>query len=276
MSWRLYVDIGNSAVKYGARQNGEWVSLDAIDHVLGRGSLDDLPLEAAADLELPGATPEEIIEVLDEFLAQDGLDLKQCSGLGVSCTCDAAAGLVKLLARLAPCPLKLVGKHLKPSLKTEYRKPSEIGADRWANVVAAVELHGTPVVVIDAGTCLTSEVVTRDGVFVGGCIALGMLPLSLGMALVSEKLAEATMRGLEDEDPPLVGRSTTEAIHAGLALQMVAAADRFAQEGLQAVGDGALVVTGGGADLFLQYTCLSAVHEPLLTLEGIRLMDHYA
>lgn len=274
MSWRLYVDIGNSAVKYGARQGGEWVSVDGIEHTLGHEMPGDLPLEPEEQDELPASGPEEIIEVLEEYLSQDGLALKDCSGIGVSSTCDAAGDLIRLLGRLAPCPLKLVGKHLKPGMKTEYRKPSEIGADRWANVVGAVKLHGAPVVVIDAGTCLTSEVVNAEGVFVGGAIALGMLPLSAGVMAVSHRLAIAMLRGLPG-DPPLVGRSTTEALHAGLALQMAAAADRFIEEGLAVVGEAPALITGGHSELCLALMHRPAIPVPLLTLEGIRLMDHY-
>jgi pantothenate kinase type III len=274
MSWRLYVDIGNSAVKYGARRNGEWVSVDAIDHMLGRDLGDDMPseLEELGELPVPGAA--EIIQLLEEYLAEDALDLQQCSGIGVCNTCDAADELVRLLGRLAPCPLRLVGKHLKPGLKTEYRKPSEIGPDRWANVVAAVALHGAPVIVLDAGTCLTSEVVNSQNVFVGGSIALGMTALSLAVAAVSERLTVAMLEGLT-EDPPLVGRSTTEAIHGGLALQLAATADRFASEGRKIVGDAPVVLTGGHGGLCLELMETPVVPAPLLTLEGIRLMDHY-
>jgi pantothenate kinase type III len=273
MSWRLYVDIGNGAVKYGARQDGEWVSLDYVDHMLGRDMPDGL-LEAADAAGLAASTPEHIVEAFEEYLAQDDLDLQRCSGIGVASTCDGAEALIKLLARLAPCPLKRVGRELKPGLKTEYRKPSEIGADRWANVVAATKLHGAPVVVIDAGTALTSEVVNGDGVFLGGSIGLGILPLSMGVAFVSERLADASLKTLR-EDPPPVGRSTTEAIHMGLVLQLAAAADRFAQVGLEAVGDAPVVLTGGNGDLCLQFMRSPVRYEPLLTLEGIRLMDHY-
>jgi len=285
MSWRLYVDIGNSAVKYGARQDGEWVSVDAIDHALGRGFEEDLPPDLAeGELRelsallgpegLPDSTPEGIIEVLEEYLAQDSLDLQQCSGIGVSNTCDDADDLMRLLGRMAPCPLRLVGKHLKPKLKTEYRKPSQIGSDRWANVVAAVALHGAPVIVLDAGTCLTSEVVNADGVFVGGAIALGMLPLSLGLSAVSERLMADMLDGLS-EAPALVGRSTTEALNAGLALQLAATADRFAREGRKVVGEAPVLLTGGQGELCLQLMETPVVPAPLLTLEGIRLMDHY-
>jgi type III pantothenate kinase len=267
------VDIGNSAVKYGVRQGGEWVTTDYIDHLLGR----EMPAEilaAVEELGLAAATAEAIAGALEEDLTDADLDLKQCSGIGVSSTCPGAEELEKLLGKLAPCPLKRVGKELKPGLKTEYRKPSEIGADRWANVVAAVHLHGAPVVVIDAGTALTSEVVNAKGAFVGGSIGLGLTPLSMGVAFISPKLAEAHAQELREE-PPLVGRSTTEAIHSGLALQMAAAADRFAEEGLAVVGGATVLLTGGHADLCLQLMHTPAVHEPLLTLEGIRLMDHY-
>ena len=63
--------------------------------------------------------------------------------------------------------------------RADYPRPSEIGADRVADAVAARALYGAPVVVVDFGTATNIEVIDRDGCFRGGVIAPGVQTLSL-------------------------------------------------------------------------------------------------
>lgn len=265
--WRLYVDIGNSALKWAARSEGNWISQGSLPHFMVRAA-------DAADLLVPVVIrAEAAVQKLAQALQADGLDPEQCDGIVVVSSFSEVDDLVRLLGKLAPVPLRRLGGDFVPTLTSEYYRPAEIGMDRWANAAAAARLHGTPAVVVDAGTCITSEVINADGKLVGGCIALGLPRLLAAISGVSERLAEAAAEEMPEDPPPTTGRSTAEAIRAGVVLQVAATADRFIAEGRREVGAQKAIITGGDAELCLAYMQETAVHEPLLTLEGLRILD---
>ena len=90
------------------------------------------------------------------------------------------------LARACDTRPLVVGPGLRTGVRMRYDDPSEIGADRVADVVAARESYGAPVVVVDLGTTTNFEVVDEAGAFAGGIIAPG---IALGARSLSEAAA---------------------------------------------------------------------------------------
>ena len=68
----------------------------------------------------------------------------------------------------------VVGPGLKSGLRMRIDDPSEVGADRVADAVAARDAYGSPVVVVDLGTTTNIEVIDGGGAFAGGAIAPGV------------------------------------------------------------------------------------------------------
>jgi type III pantothenate kinase len=101
----------------------------------------------------------------------------------------------------------------KTGLKIRYRNPQEVGSDRIADAIAAVDLFpGKHLVIVDFGTATTIEAVTRDREYLGGLI----LP---GLRLAMEALEHNTAKlpAVEIVRPAeVVGRSTSESIQSGL------------------------------------------------------------
>jgi len=268
VSWRLYVDIGNFAVKYGLRRQGEWAQTGVRQHFFahaGNAAVSLRPEEEAA------ATVEAI--VASAWQAQ--LASAQCEGIVVSCTAEGAEEFIAALGQALGAPVRLLGRDVQPDLPAAYYDPGEIGPDRLANAFAARALYGTPVIVLDCGTCLTSEVIDAQGVLIGGNITAGFPLISLGLMNVSERLREAMGTVLSAEPEHLLGRSTAEATNFGLLLQLSGTADRLVGEGLIALDlDYAqVVVTGGDGEVCSQFMMEDSVYDPLLTLEGLRLID---
>ena len=105
----------------------------------------------------------------------------------------------------------LVGHKLKTGITLDYSKPATLGADRLANVCGAGWLYGAPVIVVDIGTAITFDVVTRDGRFIGGAIAPGP-------AMMADYMAERTtlLPSIRiDGKCPKIGRNTVEAMQVG-------------------------------------------------------------
>ena len=166
-------------------------------------------------------------------------------------------------------PLICTAETARPLFQTDYRNPSEIGADRVADAVAAKALYGAPVVVVDFGTATNIEVVDCDGKFAGGVIAPGMETSALALFQRATKLA-----GTELADPhTAIGGNTVQAIQAGIVYGEADKVDGLVRRIFAQLGYETPVIATGGlahrvATLSSTITCVNSE----LTLEGLRLI----
>jgi len=133
---------------------------------------------------------------------------------------------------------------VKTGLKVKYRNPLEVGADRIANAIAALDLYpDRNCIIVDFGTATTFCAVTRSREYLGGAILPG---ISISMdALVSRTAKLPTVEMIRPERA--VGRSTVESMQSGLFYSQVGTVReltrRFAAE---AFGDEPCIVLGTG------------------------------
>lgn len=154
----------------------------------------------------------------------------------------------------------------------DYPKPQTIGADRLANALAVAEHFGAPAVVVDFGTAVTFDVVNANGDYVGGIIAPGLAAMT---DYLHEKTALLPKIKIREVDS-VVGKSTEQAMligavhgYRGLVRELIRELKRELKARRLPV-----VATGGYAKLIsAKLPEISAV-EPLLTLEGLRLLWH--
>lgn len=142
-----------------------------------------------------------------------------------------------------------------------------LGADRIADAVAARELYGAPVVVLDLGTATNIEVVDRAGSYRGGVIAPG-IETALN-ALVSRA---ALLPAIELTDPgTAVGGSTVQAIQIGVVYGEVDRIDGLVRRVWKQLGyETPVVATGGFGNLMGQLSATVTAVNPELTLQGLR------
>jgi len=139
---------------------------------------------------------------------------------------------------------------VRTGLKIRYRNPQEVGSDRIADAIAAVEMFPKKnLVIVDFGTATTVEAVSKDREYLGGMILPG---LRLSMEALEEKTAK--LPSVEITAPAhLVGRSTSESIQSGLYFGTLGAI-RFAIEKItdeEFAGERPTVIsTGGFSSLF--------------------------
>ena len=150
-----------------------------------------------------------------------------------------------------------------------YADPTEIGADRLADAVAAIALYGAPVIVVDFGTATNIEVIDRDGAFVGGIIAPGLLTSAQALFNAAARLAR-----MDIEVPPFViGTTTREAVQSGLTYGEIDRIDGLIRRVFAELGYKATVVATGG--LSSRVVALSETIDVVnddITLEGLRLI----
>ena len=148
-----------------------------------------------------------------------------------------------------------------------YDNPAEVGADRIVNALAARELYGAPVVVVDFGTATTFDVVNRKGEYVGGIIAPGILISAEALFAHASRLYRVDVQ----KPDRLVGSNTAAAMQAGIYYGYLGLVDGILERLRGEMPDLATVVaTGGQAELMAAGSRWIERTEPLLTLIGLR------
>jgi type III pantothenate kinase len=162
---------------------------------------------------------------------------------------------------------------VEPGVKTGmpilYEVPQEVGADRIVNAVAAFARVGGPCVVVDFGTATTFDVVTGKGEYAGGVIVPGI-------AISAEALFERAARlwRVEIRRPEqVIGKTTAGSIQSGLYFGYLSLVDGVIDRIAREMGAKPRVIaTGGLAELFGGGSERIEEVDPLLTLEGLRLI----
>lgn len=215
-------------------------------------------------------TADEMAVELRQLFSLRGFDLNVVSGVVIS---SVVPSLNQALAEASRRYLKqepvMVGPGVKTSVRVRAENPKEVGADRIANALAAYTKYGGPVVVIDFGTAVTYDAINADGDYLGGAIAPGV-EISLD-ALVSQT---AMLRRVEPVAPDsVIGRNTVASIQSGLVWGFVAQVEGMVARMVSELGGSAHVIaTGGQASLVAHLTHVIEATDPLLTLEGLRLI----
>src|SRR5262249_24307829 len=136
----------------------------------------------------------------------------------------------------------VVGPGMRTGMQIRIDNPRELGADRLVNSVAAHDRLGGPCVSVDFGTAITYDVVSAAGEYVGGII-------SPGVEISLEALTErgARMPKIELAAPrTLIGKSTVDAIRAGIVYVFAAQVDGIMARLRAELGDEARSIATGG------------------------------
>ena len=166
-----------------------------------------------------------------------------------------------------------ITSRIKLGISIDYPQPRSIGADRLANAAAVVSLYGAPAIVVDFGTAVTFDIVSRKGSYIGGVIAPGLEAMT---NYLHQRTALLPKISLKEPASP-VGKTTVGAMRAGAVigyrglvreiLQEIRR-DRFARSPVS------VIATGGYARLIAgRLPEIDSVH-PNLTLEGLRIIGN--
>jgi type III pantothenate kinase len=163
----------------------------------------------------------------------------------------------------------IVAAGVKTGIRVCMDNPKEVGADRIVVAVAAHHLYGGPVIIVDLGTATTFEIVSKNGDYLGGAIAPGML--SSAEALFQR----AAMLPRIDMAPPnkVIGTNTIDAMRSGVVYGYVGLVEGMVQRMQKELGGRVKVVaTGGFSGLIAKETRIIDEVNPDLTLIGLRII----
>ena len=163
----------------------------------------------------------------------------------------------------------VIGPGVKTGMDIKYDNPREVGADRIVNAVAAYEKFGGPVIIIDFGTATTFCAVDKKGTYLGGAICPGIGISTDALVQRTAKLPRIEVVQAEK----VICRNTVESMQAGVFYGFVGQVDGIVTRMRRELGCKAKVVaTGGLAVIVAPATDAIDVVEPMLTLEGLKII----
>ena len=157
-------------------------------------------------------------------------------------------------------------------LPIRYKNPSEVGADRIVNAVAAFQKYQASLIVIDFGTATTFDVISEQGEYLGGAISPGIMIASEALFMKASKLPR-----VEIFVPPesVIGKDTASSIKAGIIFGYAGLVDGMVRRmKIEMDTSPRVIATGGLAELMYQVSETIEVVEPALTLEGLRIISN--
>jgi len=229
----LTVDVGNSFIKMAVFQGDDVISFIRQDQ-----------LEA-----------EDLIHLIEKYKIQ---------GISYSASGDDNPEVISFLKKHdktvflehdTPMPIEIM-----------YETPHTLGRDRIAAVLGAQHMFPKEnVLVIDFGTCVTMEVLTKEGHYLGGNISPGAQMRLDAMHHFTDRLPLVEINGDDD----FIGRSTESAIRNGAVLGTILEVESFISRAKERFGDCEVVFTGGGAKYLIDKFEHTIHHEPMLLHRGL-------
>ena len=138
-------------------------------------------------------------------------------------------------------------QNLKIPLKLNYRDKNKLGKDRIAAMVGARKLFSEKnLLVIDIGTCITMDVLTYDGIFLGGRISPG-IQLRYKSLSFTQQLPLLNFVYIKD----IYGNDTESSIHTGIQRSIISEIRDFNSELLKQLNSLYVIVTGGDMNFLL-------------------------
>jgi type III pantothenate kinase len=208
--------------------------------------------------------------LLRNLFSPAGLDIAKVDGIIVcSVVPPINSTLASMTERYFHTQAMFVGPRTDIGLAIKYDNPYEVGADRLVNGVAGFYKYGGPCVIVDLGTTINFDVISRDAEYLGGAIAVG-----IGIAI--DALFSKTARlPLVDFRPPkkVIGTNTVGSMQSGLYYGAIGMIDGILERILEQLGpDTKTVATGGQAHLIVSGSRFLQTVDEHLTLEGLQMI----
>ena len=262
----LTIDIGNTQTViglFGEEADGNGVA--SRPSRCEEGLLDHWRIATNAE-----RTADEHALMVQEFLGFHGFSFDDdIDGIAISSVVPrATAAFRDMTERYFGFRPVVIEPGVKTGMPVLTDNPREVGADRIANAVAAIDLYGGTVIVIDFGTATTYDAVSANGELLGCAIAPGV---DISLDALYQR-ADALRRVELSEPRNVIGRNTVDALQSGAVYGFAGQVDGICARMADELGPCKVLATGGLAATISPYTTSIEHLEPWLTLHGLRLI----
>ena len=248
----LVIDVGNTNITYGVYRRNELVATFRMTTKQAR-------------------TSDEYGMSIMELLRINAVEKEDLEGTIIaSVVPNVMHSLTGAVTRYLKTPPLIVGPGVKTGIKVVTENPRQIGADRIVDAVAAYEIYGGPVLVLDFGTATTYDLVSEEVRFVA-CIIAPCIRMS------SNALWEGTAKLLEAEIKKpisILDQETISSLQPGLMYRHICQTEYIVSQVKKASGYDNLkvVATGGLGRLISEETESIQFYNSTLTLDGLRMI----
>jgi type III pantothenate kinase len=247
----LAVDVGNTNMVLGAYRGADLVQT----------------WRAATAVE---RTEDELAVMIDGLLAREDLGIDDVDAMVVG---SVVPPLTLALTRLADRHLGgrclVIGPGVKTGVRLRVDNPSEVGADRIANTLAAHRRYGGPAIIVDFGTSTNFDVVSAEGDFLGGAFAPGIEVASESLFGRASRLFRVPLTAPREA----IGKNTADCLRSGIVFGYVGLVEGLIARIHSELGARARVIaTGGLATTIAPLTRAIEKVDEDLTLEGLRVL----
>ncbi len=219
-------------------------------------------------------TSDELGLLVDGLFAHASIDRARIGGVIVASVVPPLTGtMASMIERYFRLKALVVDPGRNTGMPIRYENPSEVGADRIVNAIAAYDAYGSahalPLIVCDFGTATTLDAVSAQGEYLGGAICPGVAISADALFQRAARLPRIEVR----KPATVVGRTTVGALESGLFYGYVGMVEGLVKRMTDELGGRAIcVATGGLAPVIAPETKLIDHVDPDLTLHGLRIV----
>lgn len=247
----LALDIGNSNIVIGASHNGVW------EH--------QWRIQTDAD-----KTADEYAVLFGNLLREVQLNYDNFDRIIISSVVPQLTQTIsEVFEKRSHTRALILNGNVETGIEVKTKSPQSVGADLIADAVGAYDMFGEDCIVVDFGTATTVIAVQTPGELIGGAICAGV---KVTVDALVGKAAQLSQIPLE---PPenVIGKNTIESMQSGLVLGHICMIEGLIDRMQQQMGDSAKVIaTGGLSEKMGAHTDYFDVIDPMLTLDGLRLI----
>src|SRR2546427_1971537 len=202
------------------------------------------------------------------LVALAGLDFKSIDGIAIASVVPPVNFTLKRMAEdyfhLSPL---FIDHTIDTGVPILYQPPSDVGADRIVDAVAAIHKYGAPCIVVDFGTATTFDAINATGEYLGGVITPGITISSDALFERAAKLPRVEIKRPEK----VIGSATVQAMQSGLYYGYVGLVDDILRRMIAELGGSPRVIATGGLAPLIAQGCqyVGTVGQPL-PLAGLR------
>ena len=248
----LVVDVGNTNITLGVFDGEELNGTFRMTTKLPRTS-DEYGIELCQLIECQGLKNTDITDIIVASVVPDVMH-------------SLGSAMIKYFG-IKPM---IVSAGIKTGTRVATENPKQVGADRIVDAVAAYQIYGGPVIVIDFGTATTYDIVGPDGTFEGAVIAPGIRTSAQALWGGAAMLPAIDIR----KPASIMGKETVSSMQAGIVYGQIGQVEYIVKKIREESGylDAKVVASGGLGNIIAKETDYIDYYDPQLTLKGLKMI----
>jgi type III pantothenate kinase len=252
----LVIDVGNTNTVIGVYDNG------VLKH--------DWRIRTIRD-----TTADEFNILANALFADKNIKREKIKNTIISSVVPSAAPILNSYSEryLQLTPTWIKPESVKSLMPILYNNPSEVGADRIVNAIAAFNKYKTSLIIIDFGTATTFDVISKKGEYLGGAIVPGVM---ISADALFQKASRLPRVEIFKAPSKIIGKDTMESIRSGIIHGTAAMVDGMVERMVKEMGSTPKVLaTGGLAPLIENSSRTIEKTERSLTLDGLKIINDF-